>query len=463
MVVSNNKFNNKFQAIHHQKKVSWFTTLIEDVNLLDGSLLRGSLHHSSLSNGGGGEGGVISGDVKGSGGSVGSVGGIRDSTGASGSVSGIGSSGSASDGGSAGGSGTGSSDSASGSSGSSTVRTSPDDIFVVFSTDCTTYQDWQSLVLFYSAKLVRQPGVITRIASGCDESAIIALLDPDMVFLRPITRQIASKPYLIDKPLLGEVMENITIGRPVGQLYGLGAPWAKESHRYFNKYRICGEDSPCVKPTVQYGELHYSVGPPYVMVKEDFVRIAETWTRLVPRVYADYPFLLAEMYAYSMAAAHEKLPHLQVNHYMISNLDSGYTEGWKWIDDLPQVCIPAKDGVYYPDHNLPTVAHFCQSYRVGEFMFTKRRVPHNIFECDQPLFIDLPSDIVKNNFFYQKNEKKEFKDARYSRRNAFMVCIAYDIVNQALLDYKQKICKDQSTLTTGQMKIEKRTNKWVVT
>lgn len=110
------------------------------------------------------------------------------------------------------------------------------------------------------------------------------------------------------------------------------------------------------------------------------------------------------MYAYSMAAAHEKLPHLQVNHYMVSNLDSGYTEGWKWIDDLPQVCIPSKDGIYYPDHNLPTVAHFCQSYRVGEFMFTKRRVPHNIFECDQPLFIDLPSDIVKNNFFYQKNE-----------------------------------------------------------
>lgn len=350
MVISNNKFNNKFQAIQHQKKISWssiftlcgwiailswigfllycvrsglsttkqVTTLIEDVTLLDSTALRGSSQHpppphpphqtpsssSSSEDVGGGGGGDKSGSVDA----------VQDGdsgiTSASGSASGIGSN-----------------------------RASPDDIFVVFSTDCTEYQDWQSLVLFYSAKLIQQPGIITRIASGCDEKkqhhlqtlyqqlygdyctvhftpdykrdnvtkrkydfynkpwgikhwlefghvpsgAIVALLDPDMVFLRPITRQIASKPYLIDKPLLGEIMENVTIGRPVGQLYGLGAPWAQENHRHFNKYRICGEDSPCVKPTVQYGELHYSVGPPYVMIKEDFVRLAETWTRFVPR------------------------------------------------------------------------------------------------------------------------------------------------------------------------------------
>ncbi len=40
-----------------------------------------------------------------------------------------------------------------------------------------------------------------------------------------------------------------------------------------------------------------------------------------PRVYEGYPYLLAEMYAYSMAAAHEKLPHLQLWNYMVSNVD----------------------------------------------------------------------------------------------------------------------------------------------
>ena len=44
------------------------------------------------------------------------------------------------------------------------------DIHVVFSTDCSEYQDWQSILLFYSAMAAGQPGYVTRIASGCDDS-----------------------------------------------------------------------------------------------------------------------------------------------------------------------------------------------------------------------------------------------------------------------------------------------------
>ena len=41
------------------------------------------------------------------------------------------------------------------------------ELHIVFSTDCTYFQDWQSIVLFHSAKTVKQKGKITRIASGC--------------------------------------------------------------------------------------------------------------------------------------------------------------------------------------------------------------------------------------------------------------------------------------------------------
>ncbi|RYY85651.1 hypothetical protein EON63_07090 [archaeon] len=59
---------------------------------------------------------------------------------------------------------------------------------------------------------------------------------------------------------------------------------------------------------------------------------------------------------------------------MVSNVDSS-GEGWPWVDELPQVCLPPnKDGVYYEGHNLPTVAHHCQTFRIGDFMFTKRLV-----------------------------------------------------------------------------------------
>lgn len=85
---------------------------------------------------------------------------------------------------------------------------------------------------------------------------------------------------------------------------------------------------------------------------------------------------------------------------MVSNVESG-GEGWPWVDDLPQVCIPSVDNVYYPDRNVPTVAHFCQTYRVGEFIFTKRRVPKNIFDCDHPLLQEVPSSVIENNFFFK--------------------------------------------------------------
>ena len=56
------------------------------------------------------------------------------------------------------------------SSSDSTGEVADDDFHIIFSTDCGTFQDWQSLVVFHSASLVGQKGPITRIASGCDDA-----------------------------------------------------------------------------------------------------------------------------------------------------------------------------------------------------------------------------------------------------------------------------------------------------
>jgi len=41
-------------------------------------------------------------------------------------------------------------------------------LHIIFSTDCSTYQQWQSYLFFYSAYAIGQPGYITRIVSGCN-------------------------------------------------------------------------------------------------------------------------------------------------------------------------------------------------------------------------------------------------------------------------------------------------------
>jgi hypothetical protein len=125
------------------------------------------------------------------------------------------------------------------------------------------------------------------------------------------------------------------------------------------------------------------------------------------RVYERYPNLLAEMFAYSMAAAHEALPHFTVMHYMVSNTDVD-EEGWRWIDALgDDVCNPpissnikeARTGIqkstYYPHKRMPTFVHYCQFFRAGEIGFHKRRLKNRILGCDFPLLLDPPNDLGK--------------------------------------------------------------------
>jgi hypothetical protein len=131
--------------------------------------------------------------------------------------------------------------------------------------------------------------------------------------------------------------------------------------------------------------------------KEDMKRLTDTWTKFVPTVYEGYPHLLAEMYAYSMAAAHENLPHLQLENYMVSNTDAG-GEGWPLVDKLQDACVPPENGIYYPGVPLPTVVHYCQSFRVDHVSFYKRQFPPDIFSCkvDKPLLVEPSTEFGKD-------------------------------------------------------------------
>ena len=229
------------------------------------------------------------------------------------------------------------------------------EVHVAFSTDCSPFQDWQTLLVFHSAHSVGQRGHITRIASGCPEEkksellalytklwpnnyvhftpdfkkdaktkkkydfynkpygvqhwlehaepsiqsgVIVALIDPDFVFLRPLTAKVkGNSNNIVSKPVeRKDIFEYVSKGHPVAQQYGLGAPWVYDSNPEFNRKKICGPESPCAKvPDHKTGSRYWSVGPPYILERDDLHRLTQTWTRFVPMVYEGYPQLLAEM------------------------------------------------------------------------------------------------------------------------------------------------------------------------
>lgn len=370
-------------------------------------------------------------------------------------------------------------------------------VHIIFSTDCKPFQDWQTLALFHSAKVVNQPGTLTRIASGCSDEkkttltelyremypdyqvhftpsftkdpktgksyhfynkpyglkhwlqfadppvpdhTVVVLLDPDMILLRPITTQVQRlEGILYNRRAHPDLPVKIERGHPVGQMYGLGAPWANDHHPDFNRSNICPPMSPCLLEKERSAAHHYAVGPPYIVEKKDLWRIARSWTRFVPRVFEGYPELLAEMYAYSMGAAHEQLPHTQLENYMVSNVHAG-GEGWPLVDKLEDPCVPPDEtGIFYPGQPLPSVVHYCQGYRAGEIGIMKHRIPKQTFTCGQPLLLEPPVELGFTDY-HMKDGKRESVSPMLIKRNAFVICTLHRAINAAALDYKRRMC-----------------------
>ena len=93
-----------------------------------------------------------------------------------------------------------------------------------------------------------------------------------------------------------QLSDKVKRGVPFAQTYGLGVQW-----QYFDLDEIAGPDSPAKEVNKQNGRLYFPAGPPYLGTVHDMYQIAMKWTEFVPKVHAQYPHLLAEMYAYCIA------------------------------------------------------------------------------------------------------------------------------------------------------------------
>jgi len=387
-------------------------------------------------------------------------------------------------------------------------------MYIVFSTDCGKFQHWQSYLLFFSAMRIRQPGFITRIASGCtdaqkseaiewheehiavlskrfrifftprfsdikdengkstgsdykyfnkpfgvryylehsddfnyvektgnleNEDDFVIIIDPDMLLLRPLTTDFSDGSSVKFWNPFAKAIERkkkVVHGTPFGQTYGF-------SHTWMKFIKEAGPNSPALKVDERTADLHYQVGPPYIATVRDMHKIAVRWSNLVPSVHRAFPQLLSEMYAYCLAAADLQLPHEVVDSMMISAADA-YGEGWDFIDAIPDddVCTTAVAPAYkkYP---LPTVLHYCQTYGVSNVLFSKYKIPENIFTCEKPLLVEPADDAMsgENSFFINEIRKRVDLKPKYHKRHTFATCAMTSAVNEAALFYKMHHCK----------------------
>jgi len=263
----------------------------------------------------------------------------------------------------------------------------------------------------------------------------VILIDPDQIFLAPLS---------IHDPKLFPGMDlsdgAIQQGKPVAQMYAIGArwkhdfdrsPWTQEHPGLTFVEAVCGKGSPCATATDRDINNGHQVGPPYMINHKDITELASTWAGYTP-AFASVTenSLYTEMWAYAAATANMRMPHRQLTDFMVS-YPTVAQEAWRPIDTIPD----HKMSCHNPHtEGLPPLLHFCHNYRTfdstgAEWMFHKGHVPQNILSCDMPLLV-LPPD----NFYNTQGDTQ-------GRRNAWMICNLLTRLNDMLADYKHKFCK----------------------
>lgn len=267
---------------------------------------------------------------------------------------------------------------------------------------------------------------------------IIILADPDFILLRHLTDDFSNAKVTIISNRRQSMFQTketrfVTRGNPYAQTYGLGAQWRK-----FDIDAIAGANSPAKTIDQSDGVMYYPAGPPYMAVASDMYAISEKWSEFAPKVYKQYPHLLAEMYAYCIAAAHLHLPHMLVDSLMISAIGVG-GEGWKFIREVPDtdICnVTSSNSDHSVNAVLPSVIHYCQRYGVDKYFWGKRKMNHDIFTCEHSLLIEPPWDLGTDKY---SSVSPKVKSAD-SKLTAFMVCALTKATNDAMMYFKEGHC-----------------------
>jgi hypothetical protein len=269
------------------------------------------------------------------------------------------------------------------------------------------------------------------------DDTVFILMDPDQIMLRPFTGDFTHEA---ERWRLKEGFKlKVEHGAPFSQQYGYGLQWLRKTDA---RQVFKGEPTPVANMTRnEAADYYFAMGPPYIATGKDMHAIVGKWAEVVPRVYNDYPHLLAEMFGYNLAAAHLGLRHTVAHSFMVSDVWSG-GEGWNLLDSVSNEDMCHN----FPKSQYPHVIHYCQRYYIGKYFIGKYRLRKDFISCEVPLLMRPPDDVAVK---YQAailpdgGERKELKPKNV-KQEAFVTCTMIDALNEAAIYYKDHHCDKET-------------------
>jgi hypothetical protein len=248
----------------------------------------------------------------------------------------------------------------------------------------------------------------------------------DQLVLRKFTKDYSELDMgWVDRNTSSKVVQH---GTTITQLYGFRGQWS--THTNWTKYVAPSSPIWKVKNTIKY-----AAGPPYMSTARDFYQIVQHWTTFNLLVIDEYPHLIAEMFAYCLAAIHVGLHPITARGFMVSTVGNG--EGWYLLENDGLAITNSDKCDLYPPADptrVPFVLHYCQRYTLENFEFRKHQVPSDFLQsCEAE---PLPEPTI----LQDPNITDTSRPAIQRHRSIFMLCTLIPALNEAFQFFKQQHC-----------------------
>jgi hypothetical protein len=115
-----------------------------------------------------------------------------------------------------------------------------------------------------------------------NQDAVVALLDPDQLILRPFQENNFSNTEWMFVGGQATARTQIRHGHPMGQRYGFYLQWLTQVNA---SYVFQGQSSPVYTLSRDVANAGYVVGPPYIATARDMHAICDLWCQITPRVH----------------------------------------------------------------------------------------------------------------------------------------------------------------------------------